>query len=179
MTGVNRVLVVGGGIGGLSTTIALRRQGIEVDVVEINPKWDVYGVGIIQPGNAIRAMDALGLADRCVEAGFGMPGARMHDAQGNVLADLNYDRPPGLRDELPVMNALRRPSLHKILTSTVLDSGADVRLGMTVANLEQSGDRVTATFTDNTHRDYDLVIGADGINSLILTMVFGSDLLPH
>ena len=46
---VERVLVVGGGIGGLCSTIALRRAGIEVDLVEKNPAWDVYGVGIIQP----------------------------------------------------------------------------------------------------------------------------------
>ena len=179
MTDVNRVLVVGGGIGGLSATIALRRQGIDVDVVEINPKWDVYGVGIIQPGNAIRAMDALGLADRCVEAGFPMPGSRMHDTQGNVLADMGFVRPPGLREELPIMSALRRPRLHEILKAAVRDSGADVRLGMTVANLEPAGDHVAVTFTDNTHGDYDLVIGADGINSLVRTMVFGADLRPH
>ena len=61
-----RVLVVGGGIGGLSAAIALAQRGVDVDVVEINPKWDVYGVGIIQPGNAIRALDALGLAEEAV-----------------------------------------------------------------------------------------------------------------
>ena len=65
--GVERVLVVGGGIGGLSTTIALRRRGVEVDLVELNPKWDVYGVGIIQPGNAIRALDQLGLGEQASE----------------------------------------------------------------------------------------------------------------
>ena len=54
--------MVGGGIGGLSATLALRRAGVEVDVAEINPEWSVYGVGIIQPGNALRALDALGLA---------------------------------------------------------------------------------------------------------------------
>ena len=55
MSAAARVLVVGGGIGGLSATIALRNRGVAVDVVESNPKWDVYGVGILQPGNAIRA----------------------------------------------------------------------------------------------------------------------------
>ena len=44
-----RVLVVGGGIGGLSITIALRQRGVAVDVVEINPRWDVYGVGSSSP----------------------------------------------------------------------------------------------------------------------------------
>ena len=64
-----KVLVIGGGIGGLSTTLALRRQEVDVDVVERDPEWGVYGVGIIQPGNALRALDSLGLAEACVEAG--------------------------------------------------------------------------------------------------------------
>ena len=69
MGDIRKVLVVGGGIGGLSTTIALRRSDVQVDVVEKNPAWDVYGVGIIQPPNALRALHAIGLAERCLEVG--------------------------------------------------------------------------------------------------------------
>ena len=72
MTEVERILVVGGGIGGLSTSIALRRAGFAVDVVEKNPKWDVYGVGMIQPANALRVLHEIGLAEQCVEAGHPM-----------------------------------------------------------------------------------------------------------
>ena len=68
------ILVVGGGIGGLSATIALRRAGFDVDVVEKNPAWDVYGVGIIQPGNALRALNELGLAEACVAQGHPING---------------------------------------------------------------------------------------------------------
>ena len=75
MSEIERVLVVGGGIGGLSTTIALRNAGVDVDVVECNPRWDVYGVGIIQPPNALRALHALGLAERCLEAGHPILGS--------------------------------------------------------------------------------------------------------
>src|SRR5215203_3469489 len=74
MTEVERILVVGGGIGGLSTSIALRRAGFAVDVVEKNPKWDVYGVGMIQPANALRVLHEIGLAEQCVEAGHPMYG---------------------------------------------------------------------------------------------------------
>ena len=63
MPAVQKVLVVGGGIGGLSAAIAMRERGIDVDVVEINPRWVVYGVGIIQPGYSIRALGAIVLAD--------------------------------------------------------------------------------------------------------------------
>ena len=58
---VDRVLIVGGGIAGLSTAIALRQIGVEqTDVLEVNPNWSVYGVGIVQATNAFRALERLG-----------------------------------------------------------------------------------------------------------------------
>jgi 2-polyprenyl-6-methoxyphenol hydroxylase-like FAD-dependent oxidoreductase len=172
-----KVLVVGGGIGGLCTALALRRLDIQVDVVELNPKWDVYGVGIIQPGNALRALGMLGLAGECVAAGHPMEGVRSHDRDGNVLTDIDFELPPGVTG--PTMNGLPRPALHKILTSHTLASGANVRTGLTVANLTQSADSVDVTLTDDTHGRYDLVIGADGINSLMRSLVFGPEPKPE
>ena len=113
MTAVSRVLVVGGGIGGLCTTVALRRIGLEVDVVEVNPKWDVYGVGIIQPANALRALHALGLGERVLADGYPMRGVRVHKADGEEM--FTIDDPP-LVEGYPPMNGITRPRLHKILT---------------------------------------------------------------
>jgi 2-polyprenyl-6-methoxyphenol hydroxylase-like FAD-dependent oxidoreductase len=162
-----RVLVVGGGIGGLSAAIALRRKDVEVDVVEINPKWDVYGVGIIQPGNAIRALDALGLAKRAVAEGFAMKGSRFHDAQGNLFGEV-----PALDvlgPKYPPMNGITRPRLHAIFQDAVKGSGANVRLGVTV---DQVGEDGHVTFTDGGSGAYDLIVGADGIHSSIRGLVF-------
>jgi 2-polyprenyl-6-methoxyphenol hydroxylase-like FAD-dependent oxidoreductase len=174
MTGVKKVLVVGGGIGGLSTAISLRRRGIDVDVVELNPRWDVYGVGMIQPPNALRALGQLGLAKDCVQAGAPMDGTRSHDRDGNVLADIDFELPPGV--PFPPMNGLPRPALHKILTSYTLEVGTDVRVGTTITTLEQTAGAVTVGFTDDTTRTYDLVVGADGIHSQVRRMVFGPEL---
>jgi 2-polyprenyl-6-methoxyphenol hydroxylase-like FAD-dependent oxidoreductase len=173
MSSAARVLVVGGGIGGLCTTVALRRIGIEVDVVEVNPKWDVYGVGIIQPANALRALDALGLGGRVLADGYRMLGVRVHKADGEEM--FTIDEQP-LVEGYPPMNGITRPRLHKILTSAVLASGADVRTGVTVTEIAQDADGVDVSFTDATARRYDLVVGADGIHSQVRTMVFGEDL---
>jgi 2-polyprenyl-6-methoxyphenol hydroxylase-like FAD-dependent oxidoreductase len=170
MSAAGRVLVVGGGIGGLSATIALRAAGIAVDVVELNPRWDVYGVGILQPGNAIRALAALGVADAAIAAGFAMDGDRFHTADGTLLAD--NDHPRVLGADYPGLNGITRPRLHEILTGAVKRSGADVRLGLTVAELEQDPDGVSVAFTDGAEGRYDLVVGADGIHSLIRTTAF-------
>src|SRR3954463_12312767 len=149
MTGVQRVLVVGGGTGGLSTTIALRRAGFEVDVVEVNPAWDVYGVGIIQPGNALRALGALGLAGDCLREGFGFPGHQQFDRDGNALSPpVDFPLPPGAPG--PAMNGIRRPVLHKILQDAVLASGAEVETGKTVSSLLQASDYVDVEFSDGT-----------------------------
>ena len=165
-----RVLVVGGGIGGLSTTIAMRKAGVAVDVVELNRKWDVYGVGIIQPGNAIRALDQLGLGERAIAQGFAIQGSRFRDGQGNELGAV--PAPPLLGDRYPGMNGITRPRLHRIFQDAVRDSGADVRLGVTVESIEQDEEGVDVTLTDGSRGRYDLVIGADGINSLVRRRVF-------
>jgi 2-polyprenyl-6-methoxyphenol hydroxylase-like FAD-dependent oxidoreductase len=168
------VLVVGGGIGGLSATLALRRAGVEVDVVEINPEWSVYGVGIIQPGNALRALDALGLAQTVIDQGFPMEGSRFHLADGTLLASVPMGRVAG--PQYPPMNGITRSRLHVILTDAVKASGADVRLGVTVDGLDDGEDGVHVTFSDGTHGDYDLVVGADGIHSKIRSLVFGEQI---
>jgi 2-polyprenyl-6-methoxyphenol hydroxylase-like FAD-dependent oxidoreductase len=172
-----KVLVVGGGIGGLSTTLALRGQGFEVDVVERDPGWGVYGVGIIQPGNALRALDSLGLAAACVEAGAPIRGDRTWLADGETPIAA-HEWPP-LVDRLPPGNGLTRPKLHEILTSRTLASGADVRTGVTFTEFLPSDEHVDVAFTDGERRRYDLVIGADGLYSKVREVLLGPNVKPR
>ena len=65
-----------------------------------------------------------------------------------------------------------RPLLHKVLSARTLEVGANVRLGMTVADLSDKGARVEVTLNDGTRADYDLVVGADGIFSKVRERVF-------
>jgi 2-polyprenyl-6-methoxyphenol hydroxylase-like FAD-dependent oxidoreductase len=172
-----KVLVVGGGIGGLCTTLALRRQGISVDVVERDPEWGVYGVGIIQPGNALRALDSLGLAEPCVEAGHAIRGDRTWLADGET--EIAAHEWPALVDRLPPGNGLTRTKLHEILTSSTLASGADVRTGVTFREIVSCDEHVEVAFTDGDRRRYDLVVGADGLYSKVREHLFGGDLRPR
>jgi len=172
---ISKVLVVGGGIGGLCTAIALRRRDVAVHVVEVNPAWDVYGVGIIQPGNALRALGALGLAEACLREGYGFPGHAFHDRDGNPLGPpTDFPLPPGAPG--PAMNGITRTRLHRILQEAVLAAGADVETGKTISSLIEVGDGVDVEFSDGTSGTYDIVIGADGINSLVRSLVFGPEL---
>ncbi|HLH65748.1 MAG TPA: FAD-dependent monooxygenase [Solirubrobacteraceae bacterium] len=169
-----RVLVVGGGIGGLCAAIALRGAGHAVDLVERNPAWDVYGVGIIQPGNALRALDALGLAREAVAAGHPIVGDSTWTADGSQLIAAN-DWPP-LVEGLPPGNGITRPRLHRILQTHTLASGTDVRTGVTFESIDERRDRVDVRFTDGQLRSYDLVVGADGLHSQVRRAVFGAEL---
>ena len=65
-----KVLVQGAGIGGLGAAIALRQRGIDVDLVEIKPEFSVYGVGINQPANSLRALRSLGVLDEILAVGY-------------------------------------------------------------------------------------------------------------
>src|SRR3954451_10924137 len=165
MSEVKKVLIVGGGIGGLSATKALRDKGIDVDVVERNPKWDVYGVGIIQPGNAVRALDDIGLADEAVKQGWPLLHSRLFTTDGHLIGEPPFSK---VADErFPPGNGITRPRLHKILQDAALSTGADVRTGVTFESIDDQGDSVEVKFTDGETRSYDLVIGADGIHSAV------------
>ena len=166
----SRVLIVGGGIGGLSSAIALSARGIEVEIVEQNPKWDVYGVGIIQPGNAMRALHQLGLLDEALAAGFAMDGDRFFLADGTQLADNDFPRVVG--PEYPGLNGITRARLHEILTAAVKRSGAKVTLGHRLKTLDQDAGGVDVELTDGSSGRYDMVIGADGVFSQIRPLLF-------
>jgi 2-polyprenyl-6-methoxyphenol hydroxylase-like FAD-dependent oxidoreductase len=177
MPQVNKVLIVGGGIGGLTAAVALRRQGIDSEIVEINPAWSVYGVGIIQPSNMLRALAQIGLGQRCLSLGFGFPGWRIHDASGQLLAELPNDNVAG--PGYPPNNGIARPALHKILTEATLAQETRVRLGVTVDDWTDQGESIRATFTDGSVGQYDLIIGADGAHSATRNRLFGPALRPQ
>ncbi|RXR29447.1 FAD-dependent oxidoreductase [Sphingobium fluviale] len=176
MAAVSKVLIVGGGIGGLVAARALRLQGIEADLIEKEPRWTVYGVGIIQPNNFLRAMDRIGLAQPCLDLGGAFESWRIHDAQGHVLAD-----PPGTRaaaPHLPPNNGITRPKLHDVLVKGAQDVGVAIRLGTTVADMHDDGAGVNVSFSDATTGRYDLVVGYEGVFSPTRHRLFGDAYVP-
>lgn len=173
----NKVLIVGGGIGGLSAAIALRQKGIAVDLVELQPKWTVYGVGIIQQGNVVREMATLGVADQCLSHGYPFDKVRMCDTEGNEVAVIPGHRLAGER--YPANMALPRIDLHNILLGRAQSLGAHIEIGATVESFEQVGDKVVVRLTTGRTGEYDLLVGADGIYSKIRSMLLGDHLKPQ
>lgn len=166
---VKKVMIIGGGIGGLSSAIALSRLGIETEIVEVKKEWDVYGVGIFQPPNALRALDELGVADECLRQGFSFDGMGYCDAQGNQFAEPRAPKINGY----PGLNVISRRILHDILFESAKSHGTKFRMGASVETLQQEESQVHVKLTDGTSHDCDLVIGADGVNSKVRDLIFG------
>ncbi|MFC9559948.1 FAD-dependent oxidoreductase [Agromyces sp. NPDC056965] len=175
------ILVVGGGIGGLATAIALRANaGLDVTVIEkqADVHSSVFGVGIIQPANAMRALDAIGCAEACMADGYGATEwGSMHDLDGGKLRDMTATRIEGA--EYPAMNGITRPRLHEILTARALEVGVVIRYSTAFDTLEQHEDGVTVRFEDGGSERYDLVVGADGVRSKVREHVLGVELRPY
>jgi 2-polyprenyl-6-methoxyphenol hydroxylase-like FAD-dependent oxidoreductase len=171
MSTINNVLIVGGGIGGLAAATALGRSGVRVEIVEVKQESTVAGVGIIQPSNALRALEYIGVAEKCIQAGRPFPGWQLFNSKGELLAEVPTPQAEG--SECPPNNGITRPALHNILSAAAIEAGASIRLGMSVETIVSAEDSAMVTFTDGTSASYDLVIGADGIYSKVRGMVFG------
>src|SRR4051812_23161824 len=130
MASVKKVLIVGGGIGGLCTAVALRKTGIGRGIVGVNPPGGVYRAGIIQQANALRALASLGLAERTVAEGYGMDALELYTPDGHLIARIPQPRLAG--PQFPATNAISRPRLHAILQDAVHAADVPVRVGVTV-----------------------------------------------
>src|ERR1700722_1573382 len=156
MAAVEKVLIVGGGIGGLSAAIALSRAGIRVEVAEIQREWTIYQVGIVVQANFIRAMAALGIADQAVAAGFPYDGLVFEDLHGNVLQRLRGAKLAG--PDYPAHLGMTRPALHEVLFNAASPAGAAIRLGTSFRQLHQRADGVQVEFSDGSTGSSDLVV---------------------
>jgi 2-polyprenyl-6-methoxyphenol hydroxylase-like FAD-dependent oxidoreductase len=169
MSSVKKVLIVGGGIGGLSLGIALRRSGIEAEIAELQPEYNVYGVGIIQTSAALRALDALGVADETMRRGSPYGSVKMCAANGFQFAETG---PPPI-GRFPQHNGISRRILHDVLYEEAVRQGVVFRMGLTVSEIDNGIAGVSVKFSDGSEGHYPLVVGADGVHSKIRTLVFG------
>lgn len=171
---VQRVLVVGAGIGGLAAAIAFARRGAEVEVVEIRPNAEVYGVGISQPANALRALRSLGVLDEIREVGFAYDRFQFNDWHGNPIVET----PSVLGGDVPAHIALSRVDLHRILSAAAERAGAKITFEVTVRELSDREHGVDAGLTDGRTESYDLVVGFDGVRSALRNRLFGPEYEP-
>jgi 2-polyprenyl-6-methoxyphenol hydroxylase-like FAD-dependent oxidoreductase len=167
---VNKVLIIGGGFSGMAAAIQLCKQGIAVDLVEIDPGWRSYGAGISMGGASMRALRQLGVIDAFLAEGAGSDGVEIFIPTGQKVAELPTPRIAG--PDVPGNGAVMRPVLARILADATRAAGANVRLDCTFTSIDSDGAGVEVGFTDGSRARYDLVIGADGLYSKVREAVF-------
>ncbi|MES2886659.1 MAG: FAD-dependent oxidoreductase [Pseudomonadota bacterium] len=166
----SRILIIGGGFSGMSAAIQLRRQGHEVDLVEIDPGWRSYGAGISLGGATLRAFRTLGILDAFLAHGSATDGVNLCAPHGPKVAELPTPRIAGA--DVPGGGGILRPVLARILADATRASGANVTLGCSFTSIDQDAEGVEVGFTDGRRERYDLVIGADGLYSKVREALF-------
>ncbi|PWK18043.1 2-polyprenyl-6-methoxyphenol hydroxylase-like FAD-dependent oxidoreductase [Arcicella aurantiaca] len=164
-----KILIVGAGIGGQSAAIGLKKAGFEVDIIELHKEFNVYGVGIIQQANALRALDAIGVADEAMRRGSPYGKVKLCLPHGVQIGEAGT--PPIGR--FPSHNGISRRILHDVLFEEAQRIGLKYRMGVTVESIDNQPDAAHVTFTDGTKGSYDVVIAADGVSSKVRKLIFG------
>jgi 2-polyprenyl-6-methoxyphenol hydroxylase-like FAD-dependent oxidoreductase len=164
---VSDVLIVGAGIAGLSTAIALGQRGVKSTVVDNG--GGAVGASILITHRAVYALQELGVLDEILEVGRQIRASErswwtyVQNAEGERLPV----QAPVLEEgwSLPSTVFIYRPLLSEILTRRAVEAGAEVLIGKTYETVDQDSDGVDVELTNGQRRRFDLLVAADGINS--------------
>jgi 2-polyprenyl-6-methoxyphenol hydroxylase-like FAD-dependent oxidoreductase len=173
---IRRVLIVGGGVGGLTAAATFARRGVEAVLIERRPAFDIPGVGLGQPANALRVYDTLGVLDEILATGFSYDHMCLFDASRRLIVEHKFL----LGDHrVPAFCALSRLELHEILLGAAERAGVQVGLGVTVSEIQEDKDRVDVQFSNGQSDSFDLLAGFDGIRSTTRLHLVGTSFAPR
>lgn len=165
-----RAIIIGGGIGGLTAAIALQRVGFDVTVLERAEELREVGSGLPLWTNALRALEKLGLAEELESIGVSVSAGSISTWKGDKLADLSSEE---LLERLgTISSVVHRAELHALLLKTF---GAEkVHLGAACIGVTQDQTQVRAHLADGREVRGDLLVGADGLHSVIRAQLFSA-----
>jgi 2-polyprenyl-6-methoxyphenol hydroxylase-like FAD-dependent oxidoreductase len=165
-----KILISGAGPAGLTAAYWLQRYGFTPTIVERAPSLVTGGYKIDVRGAALQVLRRMGIHDAVVAAGTDMQGAVLVDADGKVINEMSGDA-FGHRasEDLEIV----RGTLCRILMDHVPD--AEFIFGDVIQAISQSSDGVRVELAKNGPRDFDLVVGADGLHSNVRRIVFGDE----
>lgn len=158
-----RVAIIGGGMGGLTAAIALKRiAGAHVTVFEQARKLGEVGAGVTVAPNAQRILDTLGLLDEIKLAGAAMEGPGVYlDASGTLIAEAAWEDSARRYQNVGTYRA----DLIDVLTRAVPADA--VRLGHRLTSIQALESSVRLEFENGVNGEFDAVVGADGVHSVV------------
>lgn len=165
------VLIVGGGIGGLATALALRRKGIAASVFERAPVLQAVGAGIGIGANGLYALEKLGVAEAVKAAGAPVDRVELRDQDGKVLSAVT--RSPLERQLGVVTTLVHRAVLHAALAEAL--DAESLQLDREVVGLYQDETGVAVRFSNGDEAHGSILIGADGLLSTVRAHLWGAE----
>ncbi|HEX8139287.1 MAG TPA: FAD-dependent monooxygenase [Pyrinomonadaceae bacterium] len=161
-----KIIIVGGGIGGLTTAIALRRQGFEVAVMEQAEELREIGAGLSVWPNATGALERLGLLARVLERSEVLERLQLRTWKGELLSNIRT-----VADFRTPSVCIHRADLLSVLQEEI--PAECVHLGQKFEDFEELEGVVTAASSGGLKVSGDALVGADGLNSAVRGRVLG------
>ncbi|QLZ68391.1 hypothetical protein FOLKNPGA_01169 [Legionella sp. PC1000] len=167
-----RVLISGAGIAGLTVAYWLKRYGFMITIVERAPALLTGGYKIDVRGAALHVLRRMDIYEAVVAESTDMQGALLVDRNGKVIQEMSGNEfGHRVGDDVEII----RGTLCQILMDQVLDS--EFIFGDSIQEISQFPDHLEVKFQNNKAREFDLVIGADGLHSNVRQLVFGDESL--
>lgn len=153
-----KITIIGAGIAGLTTAIALKKTGYDSEVFEAAPSLEPIGAALGLAPNALKALHAIGLSEQVFRAGKRMHYFEIQNRSGKVLSRSE-------RADFGENIAIRRADLHRVLLE---EAGADrIHTNKKAVNYKKAGDTIIVEFADGSTHQTDYLIIADGIHSAL------------
>jgi 2-polyprenyl-6-methoxyphenol hydroxylase-like FAD-dependent oxidoreductase len=165
-----RAVVIGGGIGGMATAAALVNAGVDAAVFEQSPELGEIGAGVGLQIRAMKALREMKLFEAVLDIGEQIQRLEIRSWNGRRLASIPVAE---ISRELgaPAL-VVHRAELLDVLARGLLDAGR-VTLGARCVSVRDEGDTSTATFEDGSEQSGSLLVGADGVRSVVRRTVVG------
>jgi salicylate hydroxylase len=167
-----RIAIIGGGLGGLATSIALKTFGIKAEVYETAPALGEIGAAVNTSPNANKALIAIGVGEQIAAVGNSSPGIYTRNMQSGEFLEFRDRRKTSAKYAAPYYS-FHRADLLDALAGTI--DPATVHLGHRLTGIEEHGDVASLAFANGAKVEADIVIAADGVRSVVRQALYGDD----